>query len=126
MQFFNLLRALPVYLDDLNKKFVGVILGGTTTSSGEAAGLAVVDGLARSVHRISAGETYSATTTLGFRIIIKGTGTLTIISLDNPSVPVVITASELTEMGGAIYGDWPIACTALVAGTGMEILAYIP
>ena len=88
-------------------------------------GAAKVVGLATNTVRISAGETYITNPTQGFRILLKGTGTLTFTPNTAGAESRTITAAELTEMSFMIYGDWPIECSSVTAGTGMEILGYI-
>ena len=102
-----------------------VTLGGAETSSGKAAGLVIVDGLAKNAIRVSSG-TYDSTTVLGFRILVKGSGTLTFTPYTSGATPVVITAAELTAMGVNVFQDWPMACSAITLGNAdMELLVYI-
>ena len=96
------------------------------TSGGKAAGLVVVDGLANNAVRVAAGATYSATVILGFRVLLEGSGTLTFTPNTSGATPVVVTAAEIAEMDMISHNDWPIACSSITAGTGMELLVYIP
>lgn len=91
----------------------------------KTAGAEKVSGLAGNPIRISAGETYITNPVRGFRILLKGTGDLSFIADFTGATTETITAAELAEMSTAIYHDWPIPCSSITAGTGMEILAYI-
>jgi len=87
-------------------------------------GGANIYGLARSSVRVSA-ATYSATDILGYRLLNKGTGTLTLSPISGVT-DIVVSAAELTAMGDAAYNVMPEHLDSITAGTGMEILAYIP
>jgi len=98
----------------------------TTDSNGNPAGSVVVDGLANNAVRVVAGATYNSTLILGFRVLLEGSGTLTFTPNTSGATPVVVTAAEIAEMDMIAHNDWPIACSSITAGTGMELLAYIP
>ena len=83
-----------------------------------------VYGLAKNMVRVSA-TLYNSTDILGFRILNKGTGSLIITPKGGAGV-VTITAAELTAMGDGAYMDLPWHLESLIAGTGMELVAYIP
>ena len=110
-------------LNDSMVRWFGAI---TTDSNGNEAGRVVVDGLANNAIRVIAGATYNATTILGFRVLLEGTGTLTFTPNTSGATPVVVTAAEIAEMDMIAHNDWPIACSSITAGTGMELLVYIP
>ena len=108
------------------KRYAAMAGVGTTTSSGEPAGLVVVDGLANNAVRVAAGATYNTTVILGFRVLLEGSGTLTFTPNTSGATPIVVTAAEIAEMDMISHNDWPIAATSITAGTGMELLVYIP
>ena len=84
-----------------------------------------VYGLASSAVRVSSG-TYSTTDILGFRVLVKGTGTLTL-SPKSGVTDIVITAAELTAMGVNAFTDWPMHLDSITLGNAdMEVLVYIP
>ena len=114
------------YIDpNTGDRYVKVKPGGTTNSKGDDAGSVVVDGLANNAVRVSA-TTYNTTVMLGFRVLLKGTGTLTFTPNTVGATPIIVTAAELTAMGVTAFNDWPIACSTITAGAGMELLVYIP
>lgn len=82
-------------------------------------------GLARSSVRVSAGVTYNATEILGYRVLLKGTGTLTLSPVSGVT-DIVVTAAELTAAGDLAYAAQSEHLDSLTAGTGMEVLVYIP
>ena len=92
------------------------------SSDGRDAVTAVVDGLSTSQKRVSATATYSDTEILAVKVLLIGTGTLTL-SPSNGATDIVITSAELTEMAGdkVFYGRYD----SVTAGAGMELLAYI-
>ena len=97
-----------------------------TDSRGNPAGNVIVDGLANNAIRVVAGATYNSTLILGFRVLLEGSGTLTFTPNTLGATPVVVTAAEIAEMDMVAHNDWPIACSSITAGTGMELLVYIP
>ena len=102
-----------------------VPMGASTDSSGNPAGVTVVDGLAKNAVRVSSG-TYNANTILGFRVLVVGSGTLTFTPNTSGATPIAITAAELTAMGINALQDWPIACSTITLGNAdMELLVYI-
>lgn len=95
-------------------------------SSGKLAGNVVVDGLANNAVRVVAGATYNSTLILGFRVLLEGSGTLTFTPNTSGATPIIVTAAEIAEMDMVAHNDWPICCSTITAGTGMELLVYIP
>lgn len=88
-------------------------------------GAAHVSGLAFSAVRHSTG-TYNATDIVGFRILVVGTGTLTL-SPKSGVTDIVITAAELTAMGINAFSDWPMHLDSITLGNAdMEVLLYVP
>lgn len=75
--------------------------------------------------RVSA-TTYNAGRILGFRILTKGTGNLVFTPEDSGASAITITAAEITAMAAGAFSDFDIACSSITAGTGMELLVYIP
>ena len=115
-------RYLIRTINAVQSLWAQVVLGGTIATNGEDAGLVVVDGLSATQRRIVATTTYSSTNILAVTILLKGSGTLTL-SPESGDADIVITAAELTEMGGGVtfYGRYD----SVTAGAGMELLAYI-
>ena len=82
-------------------------------------------GLARSAVRVSSG-TYNATEILGFRILVAGTGTLTLSPVSGVT-DIVITAAEITARDVNAFIDWPMHLDSITLGNAdMEVLVYIP
>ena len=107
-----------------------VTISGTPTDTGDGgidvtARAAHVTGLATSAVRHSTG-TYNTTDILGFRILVIGTGTLTL-SPKSGATDIVITAAELTAMGINAFNDGPMHLDSITLGNAdMEVLLYIP
>lgn len=98
---------------------------GSTLTTIEDSGAILVNGLARSAVRVSSG-TYNSTKILGFRILVGGTGTLTLSPISGVT-DIVITAAEITAMGINAYQDWPIELDSITLGNSdMEVLVYVP
>ena len=98
---------------------------GTTSTDGSDAQKVVIDGLPASQVRVPATTTYSSTDILAVRVLLIGTGTLTL-SPKSGGADIVITAAELTAMGAGLYNtDWYGRFDSVTAGAGMELLAYI-
>ena len=88
-------------------------------------GAAHVYGLATNMVRVSSG-TYNATDILGYRLLVKGTGTLTL-SPKSGGTDIVITAAELTAMGVNAFMPMPEHLDSITLGNAdMEVLVYIP
>jgi len=100
-------------------------------SSGDSEAPLVIDGaaniygLARSAVRVVSG-TYNATEILGFRVLVPGSGPLTLSPISGVT-DIVITGAELTAMGINVYQDWPMHLDSITLGNAdMEVLVYIP
>jgi len=101
------------------------IYSGSSWALKEASGAVVVSGLARSAVRVISG-TYNATEILGFRVLVPGSGPLTLSPVSGVT-DIVITGAELTAMGISVYHDWPMHLDSITLGNAdMEVLVYIP
>lgn len=96
-----------------------------TRARGSAQGAMHISGLARNAVRVSTGA-YSTTEILGFRILVAGTGTLTLSPVGGAD-DIVITAAEITAMGVNAFVDFPMHLDSITLGNAdMEVLVYTP
>ena len=85
-------------------------------------GAAHVYGLAKSSVRVSSG-TYNTTEILGYRVLVAGSGTLTLSPISGVT-DIVLTAAEVTSMG---FLPMPEHLDSITLGNvDMEVLVYIP
>jgi hypothetical protein len=79
---------------------------------------------ARGAVRVAAATTYNATDILGYQLLDKGTGTLTL-SFKDGGTDIVITAAELTAMGAGAYKERRQHLDSITTGTGMTLMVFI-
>ena len=80
-------------------------------------------GLASNMVRISDTTKYDATDILGYRVLVAGSGTLTL-SPKSGATDIVMTAAEVTSMG---FLPMPEHLDSITLGNvDMEVLVYIP
>jgi hypothetical protein len=80
--------------------------------------------LSQGAVRVAAASTYNATDILGYQLLDKGTGTLTL-SFKDGGTDIVITAAELTAMGAGAYKERHQHLDSITTGTGMTLMAFI-
>jgi hypothetical protein len=83
---------------------------------------AMVYGLARNMVRVSSGA-YNTTEILGYKVLVAGTGTLTLSPVGG-ATDVVLTSAEVISMGFQPQYEHLDSITLSVAD--MEILVYTP
>lgn len=85
-------------------------------------GASSIYGLTRKQVRVSSG-TYIATEIVGWRVLVPGTGTLTLSPIGG-STDIVLTSAEVIAMGYQVFQDHLLSIT--LGNADMEILVYTP
>jgi hypothetical protein len=85
-------------------------------------GAALIYGLARNSVRVSSG-TYNTTEIFGYRVLVAGTGTLTLSPVGG-ATDIVLTSAEVISMG---FQPMPEHLDSITLGNAdMEVLVYTP
>jgi len=78
----------------------------------------------RGAVRVAAASTYDTTDILGYQLLNKGTGTLTL-SFKDGGTDIIITAAELTAMGAGAYEERRQHLDSITTGAGMTLMVFI-
>jgi hypothetical protein len=113
-------RIGTIFLQTGGNKYEANGAGGWNPIS--ISGAATVYGLARNSVRISSGA-YNTTEILGYRVLVAGTGTLTLSPVGG-ATDIVLTSAEVISMG---FQPMPEHLDSITLGNAdMEVLVYTP